>query len=862
MAQAPESRDRHPSAPSEREGAPAPRSGIDRAIEDAVAEVASETGEAYFRAVAQAVARTLDVRYALICEVVRPDCRKARTRAVWANGAHVENFEYDLAGTPCEDVLSKNLCSFPSDVQQRFPDDHLLVEMEAESYLGTPLFDSRGGTLGLIAALDDRPLDDRERRSRMLLDLVATRTAAEMERARADKALQHRSRQMRIILDAAKRLNAELDVRTVMRELTTSAIELVDGTLGAAGLVQGGRMEFEEIYRDGRLRAGRYRFGPGEGIAGHVLESKAPYLTNDALHDPRLDPEIRKSLGIETLVAVPVLAHTGEVLGCIEIVNAQGGRPFTEDDIEVLSGLADQASVALENALLLEEQRRVEDERRRLVTAIEQAAEMVFVVDGDERVVYANPAFEAITGYAVSEVMGRPWSRFQAPAVGRDPDDELRRTLARGGVWAGQLELERRGGESLLVEGTISPVRDAEGQVTNYVAVQRDVTNEVHLEMQLRQAQKMEAIGTLAGGIAHDFNNLLAAILGFSNLALRRLTEGSKEEGYIQDVCQAGERAKDLVEQILTFSRRREAERRDVRVQDVIQEAVRLLRSTLPATIELVSRVDAACHPVHADPTEVHQVVMNLATNAYHAMKDQGGTLELNLDLLARGEDAADVVPALAAGTYARLEVVDTGPGMEASVRDRIFEPFFTTKPRGEGTGLGLSTVHGIVSGLGGAVAVDSRPGVGTRFRAYLPCVLAREAIDPERIESDVRGEGRVLLVDDEELLVTVGREMLESLGYEVEAFTTSEEALDALRSDPGRCDVVVTDQTMPGYTGLELGVRVRAMRPDLPIVLTTGFSTLATAEALEAAGIRECVRKPFSLRDIGGAVRRALGPT
>ena len=188
---------------------------------------------------------------------------------------------------------------------------------------------------------------------------------------------------MRIILDAAKRLNAELDVRTVMRELTTSAIELVDGTLGAAGLVQDGRMEFEEIYRDGRLRVGRYRFGPGEGIAGHVLESKAPYLTNDASHDPRLDPELRKTLGIETLVAVPVLAHTGEVLGCIEIVNAQGGRPFTEDDVEVLSGLADQASVALENALLLEEQRRVEEERRRLVTAIEQAAEMVFVVDGD-----------------------------------------------------------------------------------------------------------------------------------------------------------------------------------------------------------------------------------------------------------------------------------------------------------------------------------------------------------------------------------------------------------------------------------------------------------------------------------------------
>jgi signal transduction histidine kinase/CheY-like chemotaxis protein len=380
------------------------------------------------------------------------------------------------------------------------------------------------------------------------------------------------------------------------------------------------------------------------------------------------------------------------------------------------------------------------------------------------------------------------------------------------------------------------------------------------LEAQLRQSQRMEAIGTLAGGIAHNFNNILGAIIGYGEMALAALPAGGGQPGrYVQQVMSAGQRGKALVDQILAFSRRGEHERRPTRVQSVVEEAVDLLRGSLPTTIAIRTRLEAAAATVVGDPSQLQQVVVNLAANAAQAM-DGHGTLEIALDTVELAGDCALSHGSLVAGSYARLTVRDGGRGMDEATAERVFEPFFTTKAAGSGTGLGLSTVHGIVADHGGAIDVRSRPGEGSTFEVYLartqaPATSAAPAAAPA---PSGRGE-TVLLVDDETPLVLLGEEMLAALGYEPVGFESSAEALAAFRTDPDRFDLLLTDEIMPGMTGTELAVALHQLRPELPIVLMTGHGGELPPRRLRAAGICEVLRKPLSTAEIAASLSRHL---
>jgi signal transduction histidine kinase/ActR/RegA family two-component response regulator len=379
------------------------------------------------------------------------------------------------------------------------------------------------------------------------------------------------------------------------------------------------------------------------------------------------------------------------------------------------------------------------------------------------------------------------------------------------------------------------------------------------LEEQLRQAQKLEALGTLAGGIAHDFNNILGAIISYSELTKMDNADNLGVQQYQDEVLRASQRATTLVRQILSFSRHQKEVRQELQLGPIIREALSLLRATLPSTIALQRKIDGALPNVLANPTQVHQIVMNLCTNAAHAMRGQQGKLSVELDQLMVQASTKPHVE-LEPGPYVRLSISDTGEGMDLATQQRIFEPFFTTKGAGEGTGLGLSVVHGIVKEYQGVVTVDSVLGRGTRLCIYLPARPAIELQAPAALPNIPRGAGqRILFVDDEPALGDVAQKMMDRLGYRAVVFQSSEAALAAFRNDPGGYDALVTDLTMPEMTGIELARQVLALRPGLPIVLASGSSGSLTATEVRQMGIRELVSKPVDYETLARILAQVL---
>lgn len=381
------------------------------------------------------------------------------------------------------------------------------------------------------------------------------------------------------------------------------------------------------------------------------------------------------------------------------------------------------------------------------------------------------------------------------------------------------------------------------------------------IESQLQQAQKMEAIGTLAGGIAHDFNNILSVILGYGEMVQEQLQDGSHAQKAQQEVLKAGIRAKGLVQQILAFSRQNKTEQRPIQIHLIIKEALKMLRASIPTTIEIRQDIDSASGAVLADPTQIHQIIMNLCTNAYQAMNKTGGVLAITMHTVQIDEDDTKVNNLdLTPGVYVMLDVSDTGHGMHKNTLAKIFDPYFSTKKKGEGTGLGLSVVYGIVQSYGGYISVYSELNKGTSFRVYLPKINSEsKADDTITNEPYPGGAERILIVDDEDAIVKMEKQMLESLGYQVKSFSNSKEAWQVFQDTPERFDLIITDMTMPGITGAELSQRVRNIRHDIPIILCTGFSELMDQEKASTLGIKKFLMKPVLKRDLAVTVRHVL---
>jgi PAS domain S-box-containing protein len=394
--------------------------------------------------------------------------------------------------------------------------------------------------------------------------------------------------------------------------------------------------------------------------------------------------------------------------------------------------------------------------------------------------------------------------------------------------------------------------------VWNIAERKRMEEEQERLQKQLYHAQKMEAIGTLAGGIAHDFNNILSAVLGYAEMARDDSPRNSVAARGMERVLEAGGRATALVRQILAFSREERGERIPIDPGLIVKEVAKLLRPSLPSTI-LIKQKTAATRAILADPTQMHQILMNLCTNAFHAMEQTGGTLEIAIEQVSLSATGLSQQPTIAPGDFVVLSVTDTGPGITPEIRERIFDPYFTTKGVGQGTGLGLSIVHGIVTEHGGFITCESEPGRGSIFSVFLPAINDLASLEHESAQPVPTGREHILLVDDEQLLAEMGQAMLERLGYEVTVRTSSTDALTLFQQHPDRFDAVITDQTMPGMTGLELAQRLLRLRPDLPIILCTGYSSLVSEDQVRSCGIKGFVMKPFTMKEAAALLRTVL---
>jgi PAS domain S-box-containing protein len=512
------------------------------------------------------------------------------------------------------------------------------------------------------------------------------------------------------------------------------------------------------------------------------------------------------------------------------------------------------------------ERKRAEDalqeSESRLRAVFDVSPAGIILVDLKGYITYANQGMGKMFRCTQQEMIGSSYADHVHPDQRRIGDEQMRQLIA-GEIDSVVYERHyiRRDGTDFY--GFLSGRRheDKKGNLISIVGNIADITEQKCLEDQLRQAQKLESIGTLAGGIAHDFNNILYPLLGFAELLKEDLPTDSPLQEHINEILQATMRSKDLVKQILAFSRKGDQSAKPIKLHPIVKEALKLIRSSIPATIDIQQDIDSDCGLVIADPTQIHQVVMNLATNAFHAMEDSGGILKVSLkqkELVSAS--GPSIIPALTPGNYALLTVSDTGIGIKKEILSKIFDPYFTTKGVGKGTGLGLSVAHGIVKTYKGEVLIDSTTGKGTDVHVYLPIM---ESTIKDKSVADIEtlpgGTEKILLVDDEPPIIRVEQRILEKLGYHVSTRTSSTEALTTFQAAPADFDLVLTDMTMPNMTGIQLAEKIISIRPDIPIILCTGYSEKMGDEKTKSIGIKRFLMKPADKSEMAKMVRQVL---
>jgi PAS domain S-box-containing protein len=601
------------------------------------------------------------------------------------------------------------------------------------------------------------------------------------------------------------------------------------------------------------------------------LTALMPFVCEDDTHRVHDAFSVARAQGhSEATEVVFMIGDTGRITGDLHIACIEMAQDGAAPVLQFLCAVIDQGPLLAERQTLQQRNEQLHASEKRLEAIINSALDAIVCVDQHQRITVFNPTAAALFQCSASDALGSPLQRFL-------PDAAQALAFAQLTTQAllGEMTALTASGKELAVEVSVSFERHAEGETTTVFA--RDLTGrkkaEAHrneLEAQLRESQKMQAVGTMAGGIAHDFNNILGAILGNVELAKADCSPDSPVLESLHEIDKAGRRARDLVRQILTFSRNEPPQRTPVNLAEVVHDTERLLRVTLPPAIELHMHLSTDLPALLADATQVEQALLNLCTNAVHAIGTERGTIHV---------EAAQVQPdhrlcerlGLAPTTYVALSVRDNGPGMDAALLGRIFEPFFTTKPVGQGTGLGLAVVHGVMRTHEGAVDVHSAPGHGSRFTLYFPVAtdhdtaaaalpLPTAPAAPAPVEqAGAQRSHHVMYVDDDEALVFLVQRLLRRRGYQVSGFTDPHEATAALRADPTRYDLLVTDYNMPGFCGVDLVREARRIRPDLPVALASGYVTAEIEQAAMAEGARALIHKPNDVEELCATVDRLV---
>jgi PAS domain S-box-containing protein len=729
-----------------------------------------------------------------------------------------------------------------------------LIEMHTRSYIGVPLI-FRDQVIGVLS-VQSYEADAYQEAEVRLLTTIASQAAIAIENARMYNEARRRNRELallnRVIAACAASQEIETMLETTCRELALA----FDVPQSAAALFNPEKTEavvVAEYRAKGRPSALGERIPVEANLASqYLLEHKAPLILDNAQTDPRQAPihDLLRRRGTISLLLLPLLVE-GEVVGSLGI-DALEPRTFTAEEVALAQRVAEQVSGALART-------RLQETQQRLGTAVGQAAESIFITETDGTIVYVNPAFERITGYSYEEVIGRNPRILKSGRHDSAFYREMWGTIASGQVWQGRFINRKKDGSLYIEDATITPVRNQAGEIVNYVATMRDVTREVELEDQFRQAQKMEALGRLAGGVAHDFNNLLTIIHMSTRLLERQLRAEDPLWEPVQHIREASERATDLNKQLLSFSRHQMIEPQVINLNEAVSELSRMLQRLIGEDIQLETALAEDLWPVHTDPSQLDQVIMNLVVNARDAMP-QGGTLSIRTANVRLDETYAARHVDAQPGEYALLSIHDTGMGMDDETKAHLFEPFFTTKGREKGTGLGLATVFGIVKQGRGHIDVESQVGQGSTFRIYLPRArVARKAPSARAHPQGIYGNETILLVEDEEAVraLTVG--ILQSYGYHVLVASDGAEALRVHRTYEGPIHLLLTDVIMPQMSGRELADRLRKLQPGIRVLFMSGYAD----ERITDDGVFEpgtaFIAKPLTIEVLTHQVRMIL---
>jgi PAS domain S-box-containing protein len=702
-------------------------------------------------------------------------------------------------------------------------------------------------------------------------NIIGTLSSGEdvTKRKRMEEAANRLAQGNAVMAEMGRIISSALNIEEVYERFAAEARKLIPFDRIAVSLNNPGEGTATITYASGMELEGK-RIGDAFPLAHsgseEVRRTRAGFLVQpEAVEElagrfPGLIPTFQA--GLRSMILAPLISRD-QVIGVLHL-RSKEPKVYTDRDLRLAERIANQIAGAIANAQLFLERKRAEEallaseEKYRLL--VQNANGAIFIVQ-DGVIKFPNPKTETLTGYSSTELANMPFINLVRPADRNRVIEQYRNALDGEKVPVFSSRVFDRAGTEKWVEINGIPL-NWEGKPAVLVFL-RDITEQKNLEFQLMHAQKLDAIGTLAVGIAHDFNNILAAIVGYAELISWEVPQSSRAERNLEQLLKAGRRATDLVRQILAFSRQGREERTPLEIGPIVKEILKLLRASLPSSIEIRQAIENDIGKMEADPTQIHRVLMNLCTNAAHAMRKDGGLLEVSLSRVDMDAGTAAQYPNLLPGRYIKLSVSDTGHGMSPEVLEKIFDPYFTTKEAGEGSGLGLAVVHGIVESLRGAITTSSKPGKGTTFHIYFPQTdYAQATADTQKLEPFLMGGNeRILFIDDEQGLVDVGEQILKSLKYEVTVRTSSMEALELFRAHPQRFDLVITDMTMPNMTGDKLAKELLRIRADIPIVLCTGFSEQLREEAAKELGIRELAMKPLVTSDLAKTIRRALHP-
>jgi PAS domain S-box-containing protein len=701
-------------------------------------------------------------------------------------------------------------------------------------------------------------------RAKLRPPVAAEQEAAEVERPEADEALRRQNREPelrnrevaflnKIIAGSVAELAPEEILETSCRELART----FDVAQAAAALLNAEKTTatvVAEYLAEGRPSALGVTIPlAGNPSLGNLLSDGTPLAVSDAQNHPRLAPvyELMRQRGIVSLLVLPLVIE-GEMVGGLSLDSIEP-REFSPEEVSLARSMSDQIGRALAWARLAQTQRQ-------LSTAIEQVVESVVITDTEGTIIYVNPAFERMSGYSRSEVIGQNPHILKSGEHDTSFYQELWTTISAGNVWHGRLVNRRKDRSRYTVDATITPVRGENSRIVNYVSLQRDVTHESHLEEQYRQLQKMEAIGQLTAGIAHDFNNLLTVINGFAELVQSRLLASDPGYEMVGKILAAGQRGTDLVRQLMTFSRKQPIKSQIVYLNQAVAETEKMLQRIIGEHINLTTCLAPDLWPVEADQARIEQVIVNLAVNARDAMP-HGGKLIVETANVVLDEDYVTSHLQAQPGEHVLLAVSDTGVGMTQEVKAHLFEPFFTTKEHGKGTGLGLATVYGIIKQSRGSIWVYSEEGLGTTFKIYLPRALKAAQPLPS-LKTGERmpfGDETILLVEDDGAVRDLARLLLQEQGYTVLVAGDGQEAMRLAEDHSGPINLLLTDLVLPGMGGVVLNKRLSQVRPELRTLLMSGYTQKASGHPSTPGSGGAFLQKPFSSVELSRRVRAVL---